>query len=299
MRKNRLRSDQIMSEDRVAAEEMCLRQRSRILEQIREIKRIDVDTFHYETLYQTMTDEFEEQIEEMRILEMKSRMATRILEIQEMIQKSTITAKKLTCEIDEIRTRRLRSHSEPVNQSTPTKKKWRDSNEENKSRGPGNYASNTFSRRRDPTALTMKSYSSMTPASRRRPGAGSTAIVRSKSQSYRETQSDAQLVYRANFLRNRNAPSDTIQNPQRKTENKPVSEQCTHTEVHVKLAERKALMARSVSDMALVDRIGTLPFSKSERKLNSYDNDSDTGISSMHSSEADFRCSPDRKITLV
>ena len=36
----------------LALKEMCLRQRSRILEQIREIKRIDVDTFHYETLYQ-------------------------------------------------------------------------------------------------------------------------------------------------------------------------------------------------------------------------------------------------------
>lgn len=38
---DRLRSNQ-MSEDRVVAEEECLRQRSRILEQIRELKRIDV-----------------------------------------------------------------------------------------------------------------------------------------------------------------------------------------------------------------------------------------------------------------
>jgi len=75
-------------------------------------------------------------------------------------------------------------------------------NEENRNQDVMNYASSTFSRRRDPNSLTMKSYSSMTPASRRRPTAGSTAILRSKSQSYRETQSDAQLIYKANFLRN-------------------------------------------------------------------------------------------------
>lgn len=74
-----------------------MRQRSRILEQIRELKRIDVDTFHYETLYQvresyltysnfkTLTDDFEKQIDEMKILEIKSRMAARILEIHEVI----------------------------------------------------------------------------------------------------------------------------------------------------------------------------------------------------------------------
>lgn len=75
-------------------------------------------------------------------------------------------------------------------------------NEENRQQHVMNYATSTFNRRRDPNGLTMKSYSSMTPASRRRPTAGSTTIIRSKSQSYRETQSDAQLIYKANFLRN-------------------------------------------------------------------------------------------------
>jgi len=294
---DRLRSNQIMSEDRVAAEEECLRQRSRILEQIRELKRIDVDTFHYETLYQTMTDDFEKQIDEMKILEIKSRMAARILEIHEMIQKSALTVQKLNLEIDDIQSKRLRSYSEPVNQSTPTKKKWRDINEENRNQDVMNYASSTFSRRRDPNSLTMKSYSSMTPASRRRPTAGSTAILRSKSQSYRETQSDAQLIYKANFLRNRNTP-EQFQTTRASADVKLFTDQ-SNSEVHVKLAERKALMARSVSDVALAERINRLPLSISDRKLNSYDNDSDTGISSMHSSEADFRCSPDRKITLV
>lgn len=131
-----------------------------------------------------------------------------------MIQKSALTVQKLNLEIDDIQSKRLRSYSEPVNQSTPTKKKWREYalqfyfflifsiNEENRNQDVMNYASSTFSRRRDPNSLTMKSYSSMTPASRRRPTAGSTAILRSKSQSYRETQSDAQLIYKANFLRN-------------------------------------------------------------------------------------------------
>jgi len=274
-----------------------LRQRSRILEQIRELKRIDVDTFHYETLYQTMTDDFEKQIDEMKILEIKSRMAARILEIHEMIQKSALTVQKLNLEIDDIQSKRLRSYSEPVNQSTPTKKKWRDINEENRNQDVMNYASSTFSRRRDPNSLTMKSYSSMTPASRRRPTAGSTAILRSKSQSYRETQSDAQLIYKANFLRNRNTP-EQFQTTRASADVKLFTDQ-SNSEVHVKLAERKAIMARSVSDVALAERINRLPLSMSDRKLNSYDNDSDTGISSMHSSEADFRCSPDRKITLV
>ena len=51
----------------------------------------------------------------------------------------------------------------------------------------------------------------------------------------------------------RNAPHD-IRNPQRKPDNKAFSEQANN-QVQVKLAERKALMARSVSDMALVDRM--------------------------------------------
>ncbi|CBY41989.1 unnamed protein product, partial [Oikopleura dioica] len=270
---DRLRSNQ-MSEDRVVAEEECLRQRSRILEQIRELKRIDfylriflalqcliisticnpdVDTFHYETLYQTMTDDFEKQIDEMRILEIKSRMAARILEIHDMIQKSAVTVQKLNVEIDDIRSKRLRSYSEPVNQSTPTKKKWRDINEENRQQHVMNYATSTFNRRRDPNGLTMKSYSSMTPASRRRPTAGSTTIIRSKSQSYRETQSDAQLIYKANFLRNINAP-EHLQTTRASVDVKLFPDK-SNNEVHVKLAERKALMARSVSDVALVERI--------------------------------------------
>ena len=129
-----------------------------------------------------------------------------------------------------------------------------------------NYASSTFSRRRDPNGFTMKSYSSMTPASRRRPTVGSTTILRSKSQSYRETQSDAQLMYKANFLRNvrtnlsfiysgvqRNAP-DKFQTKRASADVKIFPEQ-SNTEVHVKLAERKALMARSVSDVALTERM--------------------------------------------
>ena len=129
-----------------------------------------------------------------------------------------------------------------------------------------NYASSTFSRRRDPNSLTMKSYSSMTPASRRRPTAGPTTILRSKSQSYRETQSDAQLIYKANFLRNvrihfsviisdvqRNTP-EQFQTNRASADVKLFTDQ-SNSEVHVKLAERKALMARSVSDVTLAERM--------------------------------------------
>lgn len=139
-------------------------------------------------------------------------------------------------------------------------------NEENRNQDVMNYASSTFSRRRDPNSLTMKSYSSMTPASRRRPTAGSTAILRSKSQSYRETQSDAQLIYKASFLRNvrlhfsviindvqRNTP-EQFQTTRANADVKLFTDQ-SNSEVHVKLAERKALMARSVSDVALAERM--------------------------------------------
>ena len=176
-----------------------------------------------------MTDDFEKQIDEMKILEIKSRMATRILEIHEVILKliywaySVVDDTKIGSHSTETKYRN-RWHTiekiaflfracQPVYTDKEEMARVGSSilsfifpifsiSEENRNQDVMNYASSTFSRRRDPNGFTMKSYSSMTPASRRRPTVGSTTILRSKSQSYRETQSDAQLMYKANFLRN-------------------------------------------------------------------------------------------------
>jgi len=288
-----------MGDDRVQAEEKCLRQQTRILEQIRELKKIDLSLFQYESICQDQIDAEFAQRKEIERLETLCRLAERILDLHNMVEKADKTIEVMTGEIKQYQDERARSKSEPVHQSTPLKP----------FRVP----------ERDSTARENLSRSGTVQRESRFDSIYSQTTNRTKqrSQSYRETKSDLNvkvpllkpvpnMFFRSRDHKERRLPIPVeIPRVPDLPSSGPVKKSFHPRLVIERKAELNQSIRRTASDIAITDKLATpkikssLPTSKSERKLTSYDNDSDTGVSSMHSSENDFRYSPDRKVTLV
>lgn len=296
-----------MSDDRVMAEERCLKFQTRIMEQMRDTKQVDLELSHFEAIYQNQTEDDFNQQEEILYLENIIQLSERIIEFQNMINKSDKTIETMLHEINECRTDpRNRSFSEPVNQSTPLKR---------------NRPISTLVDDGAPEILpvltrtqSIKRTTSRFDTIYHTPKASSAKM---RSQSYRETKSEismrrpliktAPLSYFRSSERRLPIPVEIPKVPD--IPNEFLKKKSFHPRLVI---ERKKdfdmTITRSRSEAQIVPQNNrsnqklSLPTSKSDRKLSSYDNDSDTGVSSMHSSETEFRFSPDRndrKITLV
>jgi len=74
----------------------CLVQQTRIMEQIREMKKVDLDLFHFESICQNQTDEQFDQNDEILRLEHLYRLTERIIDLHNVsycLSKNTKYAK--------------------------------------------------------------------------------------------------------------------------------------------------------------------------------------------------------------
>jgi hypothetical protein len=302
-----------MADDRVIAEEKCLVQQTRIMEQIREMKKVDLELFHFESICQNQTDEEFDKNDEILRLEHLYRISERIIDLHNMIEKADKTIEVMSLEINQYRDVRSRSYSEPVNQSTPVKPRITDAADSAPPPVVPFVRSHSIKRTNRFDTIYRSTKSKNPP------------VTKLRSQSYRETRSEINtnvpllrttpnLFFRANRKERRlPIPVEIPKVPEFHNLKNGEFENAKKKSFHPRLViERKKELdlsiKRSASDVAISDKLTglasklTLPTSKSERKLNSCDTDSDTGVSSMHSSETEFRFSPDRndrKITLV
>jgi len=298
-----------MAEDRVMAEEKCLRQQTRILEQMRQMQKVDVDLFHFETVCQNQTDDEFNQRDEILRLEDLVRLTERIIDLHNMITKADKTIELMTDEINQHRAERNRSYSEPANQSTPLKVHRQP--RESEANREANRAEPTFARTASIKRFTSSRFDTSRFDSMYR---SKRETSKARSQSYRETRSEISIPML------KTTPNLFFRSSERRL---PIPVECPRVPELPTLPKKKSFhprlvierkkeldlsIRRSASDVAISEKILStnakmaLSTSKSDRKLNSCDTDSDTGVSSMHSSETEFRFSPernDRKITLV
>jgi len=247
--------DFLLDMERQEIEEKCLKQQQMIMEQMKNLKKLDTDITNIQHDSLPSIDSTENENEAER-LEQLIWLTERIINIQKLQNQAEEEIRIKCRKINEIKCKRLRSLSEPVHQSSML------------------VTSQSFER---------------SDSVRKRDWFNSLYTPRSKPKKDDEVKNNTLLRPYSYF---KNEERDSI--PEKET----IWKKTFNTRI---LDERKTELdqsiRRSASDVAIAEKRHTkeLSVSKSERKLNSCDTDSDTGVSSLHSSENDFRYSPTRK----
>jgi len=249
--------------ERDEAEEKCLVQQQVIMDQMKQLKKLDADIENQDSYYADQVDQEAKRLEEIIWL------AERIINIQILHNKAEEELKSKNALIHTLKSSRTRTMSEPP---VPMAKQVKRSHSINCASDASGGGSRNSIRRK-------QWFNSLYTPRRMRPASETTNTIRPFSLAMvgYDTTSGSRLCR----VEKKNKVGDKL--------------------------NANSTIKRSSSDVALAER-GKLLYK--ERKTTVCDTDSDTGISSLHSSENDFRYSPppvrrqqrpppDKKETLV